>query len=333
MSPRIRYLLTSTIAVIVVGILLSKLRNLSDIPETLRSIPTKTLLFAFAIYFLSLPFKALRFRLILDVNVKLHRLISIVSLQTFWTNILPMRTGELSYVYLLKRDEKVSATKGIASLLSASIIDVLLILLVMSGMAWSFRRDLLEQSDLSYWIFFVFPLFGIAIVLSTAIVFLLLPDLRVRAAERVAASATRISVTILARLMESFAKLLREVTALSLNWRLLGIIGCSIVNLGLRFSMQCYLVQAMKMDLGIMEIIFALSFTSFFNMFPIQTLGNFGTVEVPWVLALTGLGTAKEDAIISGFSLHILTLFYCSLLGAYGAISKLAFARKSDYAT
>ncbi len=330
MSPRIRYLLTSTIAVIVVGILLSKLRNLSDIPEKLRSIPTKTLFFAFAIYFLSLPFKALRFRLILDVNVKLHRLISIVSLQTFWTNILPMRTGELSYVYLLKRDEKVSATKGIASLLSASIIDVLLILLMMSGMAWFFRRDLLEQSDLFYWIFFVFPLFGIAIILSTAIVFLFLPDLRVRAVERMAASATRISVTILARLVESFAKLLREVTALSLNWRLLGIIGCSVVNLGLRFSMQCYLVQAMKMDVGITEIVFALSFTSFFNMFPIQTLGNFGTVEVPWVLALAGLGISREAAIISGFSLHILTLFYSLLLGVYGAVSKLVFVGKSD---
>jgi uncharacterized membrane protein YbhN (UPF0104 family) len=94
--------------------------------------------------------------------------------------------------------------------------------------------------------------------------------------------------------------------------------------------MQCYLVQAMKMDLGIIEIMFALSFTSFFNMFPIQTLGNFGTVEVPWILALTGLGVSGEYAIISGFSLHILTLFYSLLLGAYGAISKPAFIRKSD---
>ena len=145
-----------------------------------------------------------------------------------------------------------------------------------------------------------------------------------------AASATRISVTILARLVESFAKLLREVTALSLNWRLLGIIGCSVVNLGLRFSMQCYLVQAMKMDVGITEIVFALSFTSFFNMFPIQTLGNFGTVEVPWVLALAGLGISREAAIISGFSLHILTLFYSLLLGVYGAVSKLVFVGKSD---
>lgn len=315
---------------IVVCFLLSKLSDLSDIPATLRSISIKTLLYAFAIYFLSLPFKALRFQLILDVNVKLHRLISIVSLQTFWTNILPMRTGEFSYIYLLKRDEKVSATKGIASLLSASIIDILLILTMMSATAWGFRRELLEQSNLSYWLLFVLPLFGIAIILLTAIVFLLLPNPGFRAVERVATFSGRIRIAVIARLVESFAGLLREVTDLSFNWRLLGIIGCSIANLGLRFSMQCYLVTAMKMDLGIMEIIFALSLTSFFNMFPIQTLGNFGTVEVPWVLALTGLGLLREDAIISGFSLHILTLFFSLLLGAYGAISKSAFFRKSD---
>ena len=330
MSPRNRFLITSAIAVIVVCFLLSKLSSLSGIPATLRSIPIKILFFTFAIYFLSLPFKALRYRLILGVNVKLHRLISIVSLQTFWTNILPMRTGEFSYIYLLKRDEKVSATKGIASLLSASIIDILLILTMMSATAWGFRRELLEQSNLSYWLLFVLPLFGIAIILLTAIVILLLPNSDFRAVERVATFSSRIRIAVLARLAESFAGLLREVTDLPVNWRLLGIIGCSAANLGLRFCMQCYLVQAMEMDLRIMEIIFALSLTSFFNMFPIQTFGNFGTVEVPWILALTSLGVPRDNAIISGFSLHILTLLFSLLLGAYGAISKLAFFRKSN---
>ena len=315
---------------IVVCFLLSKLSDLSDIPATLRGIPVTMLLIAVAIYFLSLPFKAMRYRLILDINVKLSRLISIVSLQTFWTNILPLRTGEFSYIYLLRRDVKVSATKGIASLLSASIIDILLILTMMSTMAWGFRRELLEQSRLSYWLLFVFPLFGVAIIILTAIAFLSLPNTSLKAVERIETFSSRVSIPILSRLIESFAGLLREVANFSFDWRLLGIIGCSIANLSLRFCMQCYLVQAMNIDLGKMEIIFALSLTSFFNMFPIQTFGNFGTVEVPWVLALTGLGISREDAIISGISLHVLTLLFSLLLGAYGAISKSAFFRKSD---
>ncbi|MDE0186730.1 MAG: lysylphosphatidylglycerol synthase transmembrane domain-containing protein [Candidatus Poribacteria bacterium] len=330
MSARNRFLLTSAIAVMVVFFLLSKLNDPSNIVDTVRRIPIKILLFAFVIYFLSLPFKAMRFRLILGVNVKLHRLVSIVSLQTFWTNILPMRTGEFSYVYLLRRDEKVPAAKGIASLLSASIIDILLILLAMSATAWGFRLELLEQSNLSYWLLFVLPLIGISVILSAGIVLLLLPNAVCGGVKWVESLSSRIRMAVLVRLVESFAGLLREVTTLPFNWQLLGIIGCSIANLGLRFIMQCYLVTSMQMNLGILEIIFALSLTSFFNMFPIQTVGNFGTVEVPWILAFTVLGISRDNAIISAFSLHILTLLFSLLLGAYGAISKSALFRKTD---
>ena len=330
MSARKKFLLTSAIAVVIVFFLLSKLSDPTDIAETLRSIPIKPLLFAFAVYFLSLPFKALRYRLILGVNVKLHRLVSIVSLQTFWTNLLPMRTGEFSYVYLLRRDEKVSATKGIASLMSASIIDILLILAAMSATAWGLRLKLSEQSNLSYWLLFVLPLIGVSVILVAAEVFLLVPNAVSRGVERIESLSSVVRNTVVARLVGALAALLREFTNLSFNWRLLGIIGCSIANLGLRFIMQCYLVTSMQMNLGILEIIFALSLTSFFNMFPIQTVGNFGTVEVPWILALTSLGISRDNAIISGFSLHILTLFYSMLLGGYGAISKLAFTRNPD---
>lgn len=322
MPPLKTFLLTSAIAAIVVYFLLSKLNSLSEIPETLRSLPPKAFLFAFLLYIAALPFKALRFRLILDTKVKLHRLLSIVSLQTFWTNILPMRAGELSYVYLLKRDEKVSATKGIASLINASIIDILLILMMTFGMAWHFRGDLLEGGKLSYSVLFVFPLLGIMAILPIAIVLLFSPRACIRAVEKMAIAGKKIRVAAFARIVEKFETLIHELTNISFGKRLLGIIGCSIANLGLRFTMQCYLVKAMKMDLEILQVIFALSFTAFFNMFPIQSFGNFGTVEVPWVLALTGLGVPKESAIISGFSLHILTLLYSLLLGVYGAISK-----------
>jgi len=151
-SHILKIVLTSVIATAVVYFLLSRLPELSDIPKTLSSIPIKSLFIAFALYCLLMPLKALRFRLIMDVDIKLHRLISIVALQTFWSNILPMRAGELSYVYLLKRKEKVSATKSVASLMSAAIIDILLILVLIFGTAWYFR-DLLA-GRLSYSIFF-----------------------------------------------------------------------------------------------------------------------------------------------------------------------------------
>ena len=85
--------------------------------------------------------------------------------------------------------------------------------------------------------------------------------------------------------------------------------------------MQCYLVRAMNIELRVLEIIFALSFTAFFNMFPIQSFGNFGTVEAPWIWALLQLQVPEDLAIIAGFSLHLLIIFYSVILGIFGLIS------------
>ena len=255
----------------------------------------------------------------MDVDIKLHRLIAIVVLQAFFTNILPMRTGELSYVYLLKRKEDVSATKSIASLMSASIIDILLILVMIFGTVWYFK-DLLA-GKLSYPLFFWLPLLLILAILSVAIAPLFVPKACHRIVKKTSHVGGKIKVKLLSRLVEKFAELLRELTNISFNMRLAGIVVFSIANLGIRFAMQCYLVRAMQIDLGILAIIFALSFTAFFNMFPIQSFGNFGTVEAPWTWALIQLQVSADLAIVSVFSLHLLTLFYCVILGLSGIVA------------
>ena len=318
-SHILKIILTSVIAAAVVYFLLSKLPSLSEIPKTLSNISKKALLIAFALYCLSLPFKALRFRLIMDVDIKLHRLVSIIALQAFFTNILPMRTGELSYVYLLKQKEEVSTTKSVASLMSASIIDILLILVLIFSTAWHFKGLLAEK--LSYSLFFWLPLLLIFAILSVVAAPIFAPKACCRIVKKITIIGENIKVKLLSRLVEKFVELLRELTNISFDTRLAGIVIFSIANLGIRFAMQCYLVRAMQIDLGVLEIIFALSFTAFFNMFPIQSFGNFGAVEAPWTLALLQLQVSKDLAIISVFSLHLLTIFYCVILGVYGFAS------------
>ena len=43
-----------------------------------------------------------------------------------------MRTGDISYVYLMQRRQKVDATQGIASLMVASVIDLVLLIVLMT---------------------------------------------------------------------------------------------------------------------------------------------------------------------------------------------------------
>ncbi len=315
----LKIVLTSVIAAAVVYFLLSRLPELSAIPKTLSNISIKALFITFALYCLLMPSKAFRFRLIMDVDIKLHRLMSIIALQTFWTNILPMRTGELSYVYLLKRKEEIPTTKSIASLMSAGIIDSLLILGLIFGTTWHFRDVL--AGKLSYSMLFWLPLLLVFATLSVMAAPLFAPKACDQTVKKITTAGRNIKVRCLSWLVEKFAEILRELTHISFDMRLARIAVYSMAILAIRFAMQCYLVRAMLIDLGILEIIFALSFTAFFNMFPIQSFGNFGTVEAPWTLALVQLQISKDLAIISGFSLHLLIICYSVILGLYGIVS------------
>ena len=43
------------------------------------------------------------------------------------------------------------------------------------------------------------------------------------------------------------------------------------------------------------EVLFALAFTNVFNLLPVQTVGNFGTTEFPFVWLLNHFGTSIAD--------------------------------------
>ena len=78
------------------------------------------------------------------------------------------------------------------------------------------------------------------------------------------------------------------------------------------------------------EVLFALAFTNVFNLLPVQTVGNFGTTEFPFVWLLNHFGTSVAIATVTGFSLHILILLYCLPLGTYGYLTNSKFAKKNE---
>ena len=102
----------------------------------------KALLIGFGCYCLLVLAKALRFRALLNLNSGVHQVFPILAMHTFWGNILPMRTGDVSYVYLMQRRQKVDATQGVASLLVASLIDLVLLMGLVVAMAWLLRTAL-----------------------------------------------------------------------------------------------------------------------------------------------------------------------------------------------
>ena len=89
------------ISVVLVAILLSQI-NLRDITTTLTSIDPIYLVIGFVLYIFTYFFRALRFYILLNNKVSIKHLFSIVCVHNMANNIMPARTGEISYVYLLK---------------------------------------------------------------------------------------------------------------------------------------------------------------------------------------------------------------------------------------
>ena len=234
-----------------------------------------------------------------------------------------MRTGDISYVYLMQRRQKVDATQGIASLLIASLIDLLLLIGLVVGTASLLQARL---QGISWTLLYLMPmLIGVGL-LTFLVIACIAPKFCMAVAERCAAPLLRLNQPPLTWIVSKGMAVIREVTQLvrgstaakSYIQPFLKVWFYSFICLAIRFGFQCYLVAEMGVGIPLIEVLFALVFTNVFNLLPIQTVGNFGTTEFPFVWLLHLFGTSKETGTVVGFSLHLIILLYCLPLGAFG---------------
>ncbi|MDE0481389.1 MAG: lysylphosphatidylglycerol synthase transmembrane domain-containing protein [Candidatus Poribacteria bacterium] len=314
-----RYVLPTVLAIVISYLLLKEI-DLKKIPETLGRISVKALLIGFGCYCLLVLAKTLRFRTLLGLDSSVHQIFPILALHTFWGNFLPMRTGDISYVYLMQRRQKVDATQGIASLMVASVIDLVLLIALMFVTATLLLPKL--GGRFSWTVLYLTPL-----LIGTGLIILIIlacaaPNFCINLAQRCVKPLLRLEKSALTWIINKFISILNEITAFRFNLRFLKVWGYSLLCLVIRFGFQCYLVAEMGVDIPLTEVLFALAFTNGFNLLPIQTVGNFGTTEFPFAWFLNYFGTSIETATVTGFSLHILILLYCLPLGVYGFLSK-----------
>jgi len=304
------------IGVIIVWFLLSKI-DPRDIPRAIGNIPLQNLVVAFLLYTTSVFLKAVRFRIILRTGISLRQIFPIVSLYMFLADILPLRTGELSYMYLLKKEANTPGTKSLASLIIGGVSDAIVFMIATFIVVWHFRDRLIglwAHRLIGSWTYkSIYLLAYMPIALLAVGLFILIKRKWISTQFRTRRYLSFIKMKLL--------EVVREVTNVTPDIRLLGIFVSSVLIMLFRFGTQWYLVRFMEIAIGIWEFFLALLFGLLFSLVPIHGPAGFGTVEAPWVLALVYLNIPKEDAITSGFSLHIIILLFCIILGLYGIVA------------
>ena len=130
MSPNTTIKVSAAIVTIVLVVLLLTQVRIDELIATFRSAELKYVLAGFVMYTACYLFRALRFHALMDKEVGIRDLFAIVCVHNMANSILPARTGELSYVYLLKKMHNKTLGDGAATLIVGRILDLMSISLL-----------------------------------------------------------------------------------------------------------------------------------------------------------------------------------------------------------
>ena len=245
----------------------------------------------------------------------------------FLNNVLPARSGELSFPYFMVTRHDVSFGESATVLVLARIFDYLAVACLFVFFALLELGDLQPNSARVIW--------AVVVLLAVSVGMLLLaPWLAnvgfdvahrlLRTKRRPDGRANRFLVKAQAQIVPTLRRVRNaRIYSRALVWSIL-------VWLAMFACFTAYL-QAIRLPQSYPLVIVGSTFATLAKALPMLTVGGFGAHEAGWALgfSLTGMDTAL--AITSGFAVNILILLTSSFLGGI-ALLMMHFQRRAQAA-
>jgi uncharacterized protein (TIRG00374 family) len=304
--------LTVIIALAIVWFLLSQIQ-ISDVVRVFYTIDYTYLAIALSFFMITYVLKSLRFHFLLDRKVGLREMLRIVCVHNISIVFMPARTGEISYLYMLKKRHGISTGYGIAGLFVARVFDIFSIALLFF-VSTLFIRELPVIVGA-----FVWGIGGVLVLMALILVSLIFFQRRFISLsksliDRLGLGRFKVGSYILRKLTEtldSFSKLAIGKKFTRLGLTSLGIWVCLYMS-------TYFLFTALSIDIGFPEVVIITSFISLLPFLPIHAFGGFGTTEITSTILLVSFGVVKEFAIVASFGVHIIGLLFTTILGLCG---------------
>jgi glycosyltransferase 2 family protein len=231
--------------------------------------------------------------------------------------VLPAKTGELSYIYLVNKHHDRTIGEGIATLLVARIFDIISISILFLLLFAIVVHSITANIVLVYGVILVLGLFVVLLFffLNKSRSFL---ETGLKLFSCAGIEKTRPVSYILKKGEETVfalenARTTKEYSFLTIFFHSLGIWGCMYAFIAL-------MVISMNIHTGLLAIFFASTFALMTAILPVQGLGNFGTFEAGWTVGFLSIGVSPELAVSTGFSFHIINVMFNGILGLAGII-------------
>ena len=293
MSNSAKIFFCTLIAVVLCAIVWRYL-NTAEFIEVMKNTSLSWLAVSGLLFLVYQWLRTLRFSLLADAGGSGWQLFNTLCLHSFLNSTLPAGLGEAALVYLLKKLHGLPYPSGAALLLAARFIDLALFCLLFFLVGIAF----LQKMPLE--VFMV--MCGLLGVLIVALIL-------VRALSKYETGLSKshrgkLKITI-SKHLQVFIDSLREISSRKI-WLALIIYSASMWLTMYFFFMTIIYSLGYVMPWHSILMLYLLILP--INLLPIKGVGNFGTHEAAWFIALQILGLKTADSAVLGFGSHILFL-------------------------
>jgi uncharacterized membrane protein YbhN (UPF0104 family) len=288
--------------------------GLGAVVDVLRGVWVPGLLMGVVAFAIMTVGRVARYWVLLETPPPVGPLTLVVVVRNMTGDLLPTRLGTLVYVWLVNTRLGVPVAHAFASFFLALVLDMVAIAplllgaLLVVGFGWE-STGLLAMLSL-----------GLLLVSVIALV-LLAPGLRLagRLLQAAVPSATRLPGLAL--------ETADQVDAVRARRALWPAVALSFVVRVAKFGGHYLILQSVLLpldvawgSLGFIESFLGVAGAELSSMLPIAGLGAFGTWEAAFALGFSQLGLTFDQAVLAGFSTHILSQLHDYGLGVVALI-------------
>lgn len=316
------FILAFLITVLLVYILVKE-AGFSNILSTLGTLPLSTLLLTLVLYVGIYLLRLLRFQVLLSKKIPFPSFFSIICVHNLANVVLPARTGELSYLYLLKKKYGVKGSESLATLTIARLGDLLSILLFFS-LGVFFVQNLPATVHIVLQYFTAFMLSCLAVL-----TFLILFKYKVKVLfEHCLTWLCMEKIPFIVKLQHAIGDTLDFIKEKRTAHRLLLALLFSLLQWLLMYAFTYTLVRALGMPASFPQVLVGSSLALVATILPVQGIMGFGTTEGIWTIVFLALGFEKTATIAAGFGVHVVSLLFSLLLGLWGIHALRSHSKK-----
>ncbi len=304
------------ITIFLLYILISKI-TYNDFDKLFSSISALRILGIWLVYFVYLQLIRLRFSVLIhSKKIKAWSFFSIITIHNFYNRFLPLKTGEVSYVYMLRQKHKIPAAEGTATLIIARIFDYVTVsFLFAAASLYLIKRTPAYVTTITaiisgLLILSLIFLFFIAAI-GSRMINLLEKFINKTGLNKFSASSI---------VLEKSSELNNSFETISSKSTYLYTFIFSVLIWLSMFFMHYLLHGGMGLNTPFLHVVIGSTFCIFTNILPLHGVAGLGTYETGWSIGYLMMGFTKEMAISSAFIAHLFFLFTGISYGAIGFI-------------